>query len=52
VQNIESGQTHGNDPNVRPVFTKALCCSAVVFLIIGSLGIALRRRRGRDSADS
>jgi hypothetical protein len=29
------------------MFIKALCCAAVVFVIIGSLGISLRRRRGK-----
>jgi preprotein translocase subunit Sss1 len=29
------------------MFIKALCCAAVVFVAIGALGMALRRRRGR-----
>jgi hypothetical protein len=29
------------------MFIKALCCAAVVFVAIGALGTALRRRRGR-----
>jgi hypothetical protein len=30
------------------MFIKALCCAAVVFVAVGSLGISLRRRRGRS----
>jgi preprotein translocase subunit Sss1 len=29
------------------MFIKALCCAAVVFVAIGALGMAVRRRRGR-----
>jgi hypothetical protein len=29
------------------MFIKALCCAAVVFVAIGALGIAMRRRRGK-----
>jgi len=29
------------------VFIKAVCCAAVVFLVLGLAGITLRRRRGR-----
>jgi MYXO-CTERM domain-containing protein len=29
------------------VFIKALCCSMMVFVLLGAAGIAMRRRRGR-----
>jgi hypothetical protein len=32
---------------VERVFTKALCCAVVVFILLGAAGIALRRKRGR-----
>jgi hypothetical protein len=29
------------------VFIKALCCSMMVFVLLGAAGIAMRHRRGR-----
>ncbi|RZU54282.1 hypothetical protein EV385_6230 [Krasilnikovia cinnamomea] len=29
------------------MFAKAVCCVMTVFVLVGALGIALRRRRGR-----
>jgi hypothetical protein len=29
------------------VFIKAVCCAAVVFVLLALVGIGLRRRRGR-----
>jgi len=32
---------------VVAVFIKALCCSMMVFVLLGAAGMAMRRRRGR-----
>ncbi|BFU44629.1 hypothetical protein [Krasilnikovia sp. MM14-A1004] len=62
MQQVEGGQAHGLDPTAGrwlllivggpgptevDVFVKALCCAMTVFVLVGALGIAVRRRRGR-----
>jgi hypothetical protein len=52
VQEVEGGQTHGptlaNHGKVwMLVFIKALCCAAMVFVVLAWAGIWLQRRRGR-----
>jgi hypothetical protein len=48
VQQVEGGQSHDQDTNeVVQVFIKAVCCLAVVFVVLGSAGIFLQRRRGK-----
>ena len=49
VQQVEGGQAHGVDPNERvvQVFIKALCCAAVVFVVLALAGMWLQKRRGR-----
>jgi hypothetical protein len=34
------------------MFVKALCCSAMLFMALGLLGVRLRRVRGRRRASS
>jgi hypothetical protein len=34
------------------MFIKALCCSAMLFIAIGLLGVRLRRSRGRRGSSS